>query len=75
MKLNITLDGRRFYRSTTTRWIFGVCGGLADHFGWNPTIVRIATVVGAVALPGISTMIIVALYIALGLLVPTQDQV
>lgn len=74
MKLNITLDARRFYRSTTNAWLFGICGGLADHFGWNPTIVRAVTVIGAVAVPGISTLGIVILYVALGLLIPSADQ-
>lgn len=23
------------------RKLFGVCGGIADYFGWDPTIVRI----------------------------------
>lgn len=74
MKLNITLDGHRFYRSTTDAWIFGICGGLAKHFGWNPTIVRVATVIGAVAVPGITTLGVILLYIALGLLIPSEDQ-
>lgn len=74
MKLNITLDGRRFYRSNTDAWIFGLCGGMAQHFGWNPTLVRALTVAAAVMVPGISTLGIVILYIALGLLIPTADQ-
>ena len=74
MKLNITLDGHRFYRSTTNAWIFGICGGLADHFGWNTTLVRATLVLGAVAVPGISTLSIIVLYIVLGLLIPTPEQ-
>lgn len=75
MKLNITLDGHRFYRSNTDAWFFGICGGLAQHFGWNPNIVRAAFGIGAVAVPGISTLGIVVLYLVLGLLIPTPDQV
>lgn len=74
MKLNITLDSRRFYRSKTDKWFFGVCGGLAHHFDWKPNLVRLVVAVGAVALPGISTLIVIALYITLGLLVPSEDQ-
>lgn len=74
MKLNITLDGRRFYRSTTNAWIFGLCGGLADHFGWNPTIVRAALAIGAVAVPGVSTIGIAILYLVLGFLIPSAEQ-
>lgn len=74
MKLNITLDGRRFYRSSTDQWFLGICGGLARHFGWKPNLVRLVVAFGAIALPGISTLAVVALYIALGLLVPADDQ-
>lgn len=74
MKLNITLDGRRLYRSSTNAWLFGVCGGVAQHFGWNPSLVRLVTAVGAIALPGISTIAVVVLYIVLGLLIPSADQ-
>lgn len=74
MKLNITLDGRRFYRSNTEAWIFGLCGGIAQHFGWNPMLVRAIFGIGAVAVPGISTLGIILLYLVLGLLIPTADQ-
>lgn len=74
MKLNITLDGRRFYRSNTDAWLFGICGGLARHFGWNPMLVRGITLVAAIAAPGVSTVAVAAVYIALGLLVPSEDQ-
>ncbi len=74
MKLNITLDGRRFYRSTTDHWLFGICGGLAQHFGWKPWIVRLATVVGTLILPGVSTALVIGLYIFLGLTIPADAQ-
>ncbi len=74
MKLNITLDGRRFYRSNSDAWLFGICGGLARHFNWNPTLVRLVTVIAAVAAPGVSTIAVAALYIAMGLLIPSEDQ-
>lgn len=38
---------RKLYRSRTNRWIFGVCGGLAEFFGIDPTVVRLVFVVGA----------------------------
>lgn len=37
----------RLKKSRTEKMIAGVCGGIAEHFGWDPTIVRIAFVVGA----------------------------
>ena len=39
---------RRLQRSTTDRKIAGVCGGLADYFGIDSTLVRIAAVILAI---------------------------
>ena len=36
---------KRLYRSRTNRSIAGVCAGIADYFGWDPTPVRIAWIV------------------------------
>lgn len=74
MKLNITLDGRRFYRSNSDAWLFGICGGLAKHFGWNPMLVRAVVALLAVAVPGISTLGVVLGYVVLGLMIPSEDQ-
>lgn len=35
---------KRFYRSRTDKVWLGVCGGLAERFGWEPALVRILTV-------------------------------
>lgn len=37
---------RKLYRSRQNRVIFGVCGGLAEYFGIDPTIVRLIFVLG-----------------------------
>lgn len=74
MKLNITLHGRRFYRSTTNAWFFGLCGGLADHFGWETKWVRLALAIATVAVPGIGTLGVIAAYFALGLMIPSREQ-
>jgi phage shock protein C len=36
---------RKLYRSRTDRTIAGVCGGLAEYFGLDPTIVRLIFVI------------------------------
>jgi phage shock protein C len=41
---------KRLYRSKTDRKIGGVCGGLAEYFNIDPTIVRIIFVI--LLLPG-----------------------
>lgn len=33
---------KRLYRSRTDSVWLGVCGGIAERFGWEPTLVRIA---------------------------------
>ena len=49
------------HRSRESRLIGGVCGGIADWLGWNPTMVRFLYVlvsVLSVAFPGILAYII-----------------
>ena len=44
------------HRSRRSRMIAGVCGGLAEWLGWDPTVVRLAYVLVSVisaAFPGI----------------------
>lgn len=41
---------KRLYRSTTDKKIAGVCGGLAEYFNIDPTILRVIFVV--LVLPG-----------------------
>ena len=48
-KLN-NMKSKRLYRSRTDSKIAGVCGGLAEYFGIDPTIVRVIFVV--LLLPG-----------------------
>jgi phage shock protein C len=57
-------------RSTSNRWLFGVCGGIAEKFGMNPLAVRIGIAVLAVVIPGVSVFPVVLLYILAGLLLP-----
>jgi phage shock protein C len=37
---------RKLYRSRQNRVIFGVCGGLAEFFGIDPSIVRLIFALG-----------------------------
>lgn len=59
---------KRLYRSATDRKICGVCGGLADYFGLDSTLVRLAFI--ALAVLGFSTGII--LYILAAVVMPDQ---
>jgi phage shock protein PspC (stress-responsive transcriptional regulator) len=54
-------------RSRRHRLIAGVCGGLAEWLGWDPTLVRVLYVVGSilsVAFPGL------LVYVVLWLVMP-----
>jgi phage shock protein PspC (stress-responsive transcriptional regulator) len=49
------------YRSQRHKILGGVCGGIADWLGWDPTVVRIAYVllsILSVGFPGILVYII-----------------
>ncbi|WP_302776481.1 PspC domain-containing protein [Porphyromonas uenonis] len=60
-------DNKRLYRSRDAR-IGGVCGGIANYFGWDPTVVRLIYLVAtfSTAFSG------VPIYILLWILVPTR---
>ncbi len=50
-------------KSSHNRMIAGVCGGIADYFDWDPTLVRVGYVVLSVAsvgFPGLLVYIILA---------------
>ena len=54
------------YRSRRNRRIAGVCGGIAEGLGWDPTMVRIAYVVLSLCsttFPGI--LVYVILWVAM----------
>jgi len=54
-------SGNKLVRSSTDRIIAGVCGGLAEWLGWNPTLVRVLYILVSIlsaAFPGILVYII-----------------
>lgn len=63
---------RRLHRSRTDRVLAGVCGGIAEHLGDDPMLLRIATVVLAIV-TGVLPMIVV--YIFAAALIPEDGQV
>lgn len=58
---------RRLYRSRTNRSIAGLCGGTAQFFGIDPTLVRIVTLL-LIFLGGLSIWV----YILLWIIVPEE---
>jgi phage shock protein C len=60
------------YRSRRHKVIAGVCGGIADWLGWDPTPVRIAYVLISIASVGFPGTIA---YIILWIVMPKEPAV
>lgn len=61
------LDGnKRLKKSSRDKKIFGVCAGIAEYFGVDPTWIRIAFILGALLGTGMS----IPLYILLAFIMP-----
>lgn len=61
---------KKLTRSTTDKWLGGVCGGLAEYSGVDATLIRIITVVLVVV--GVGTTLLV--YLAAWLLMPQAPE-
>ncbi len=57
----------RLYRSRTDKVCLGVCGGIADRFGWEPSLVRILTVASFFVFAG---PLVVIAYIVMAMITP-----
>lgn len=56
------------YRSRRHKMLGGVCGGLAEWLGWDPTITRVLYVILSIASAGFPGMLVyVILWIAMPL--------
>ena len=58
---------RKLYRSKSNRQLAGVCGGLAQYFNIDPTLVRVLFILLAVL--GGSGLV---LYLAMWIIVPSE---
>ena len=59
-------ETKRLYRSTDDKMIAGVCGGIAEYFGWDPTLVRVGYVLlsmGSVFFPGVIAYLVMMVII------------
>lgn len=60
----------RLYRSETDRVLGGVCGGIAEKYDVDPSVVRLATIIimfsGGIGLPA---------YLVAWLIIPTEKEV
>lgn len=58
-------------RSRRYRMIGGVCGGIAEWVGWDPTLVRILYVIASIASVAFPGLIV---YIALWIIMPLDER-
>lgn len=62
-------ETKRLYRSESDRILGGVCGGIAEVYNLDPTLVRLVTVV--LALTGAAELV----YLIAWLIMPTESEV
>ena len=62
------MNGKKLYRSDENKMLAGVCGGIAEYFGVDPTLIRLAWVV--VSLLGGSGLLA---YILAAIIIPRDD--
>lgn len=43
------MDVKKMYKSRTNRMVSGVCGGIAEYFNIDPTLVRLIAIVAMFA--------------------------
>jgi phage shock protein C len=62
------MESKKLYRSRNNRMLAGVCSGLANFFGIDPTVVRLIFVAGT--LLGFGSFILI--YLVLFIVVPEE---
>ena len=62
---------KKLYCSTKDKKILGVCGGIAEYFDMDPTIVRIIAAASIILFAGLPGLII---YFVLGFIIPKDTE-
>lgn len=62
-------------RSRNNKMISGVCSGIAKQIGIGTFWIRLFFVIAAAVIPGISLLMMLALYVLLALVLPWDDDV
>lgn len=58
-------EGKKLYRSERDKMILGVCGGIGEYLGIDPTLIRLAWALLACSMTGIVLYLIAAVIIPL----------
>lgn len=60
---------KRLMRSKTNRLLSGVCGGIAEYYGWDPSLVRLGWAVATLLTSGGGILI----YLLALLIIPEEE--
>ena len=63
----MVIKGKRLHRSKKERMVAGICGGLGEYFGIDPTIVRL--IVAALSFSGVG----IAFYFLGWIIIPEES--
>ncbi|WP_018921940.1 PspC domain-containing protein [Salsuginibacillus kocurii] len=66
------MSKKKLYRSESDRKLAGVCGGIAEYFGIDATIVRVLAIVSIFPLAVIPVLLT---YIVLAFVIPNESEV
>lgn len=55
---------KKLFRSKSNKMIAGVCGGLAEYFMFDPTVVRVVYVAASLVIPNIAFLSVIAYVVA-----------
>ena len=64
------MSTKKLFKSDTNKMLSGVCGGLAEYFGWDASLVRL----GVVVLTLVTSIALVLVYIAAAIILPYKSQ-
>lgn len=64
------MNGKRLYRSESSRMLCGVCAGIAEYFNLDPTLIRLALVLFCI-LGGSGVLA----YILAAIIIPPESRV
>jgi len=62
---------KKLTRSTSDRWVAGICGGIGEYFEIDPNVIRVLWVIITVLTGFVAGIII---YILLWIILPEQGQ-
>ncbi|MBS9780469.1 MAG: PspC domain-containing protein [Moraxellaceae bacterium] len=60
----------KLHRSINSSVIAGVCGGIAEYFGWSPVVLRIVILLVIAISAGITLAGFIPVYIVMWILMP-----